>query len=295
MGVKYAPLFDLRALRFPGLLAASSFSMTLASADLTSVTITPSDFTTYDANSAPPITWHNDQGYPVTASQNHDGVAMFQGYLDLPLANAIAAIANAKIAAASPTPWTGESLAFGFANGVYTATGTVAFSITWNNSASRSLMGFSSNTGAATSHTGTLRPTYWIESTQDGRSIDREGDYEIGPIAAQSISDSATVSAGVSRSTAAKYREWVQQFEPVSGVLKGRRTGSRPFTFESLFEHCRADWPFLVDDGVERMVCKFTAEGSVFSGKQRAGGVDDDVSMHVPFRVWHAADLVIGG
>jgi hypothetical protein len=156
--------------------------------------------------------------------------------------------------------------------------------------------GFEANQSTpGTTFTSTQTPTYWINATQDGRSLDREGDYEPEGLAALANSASATHHAGVSRGTSPKFRSWFQHFEVKRKVFKASQDGTDRWTFEHLFEHCRCEFPFVVDDGVEKMVCVFTSDGAVFSGKQRSGGPSDDIHFNVPFNVWHAGDLSGGG
>lgn len=286
MTVTYAAVFDVATLR-TGLTATEyAFSMTMTSATLGNIVITDADFLALgDTRVA-----HDDN---ITDTVNHDGVAMFQTYLDHTFASALQAIIAAKMASVSPS-WTG-SITVSFANDRYTiarSSGSFSFAITWGNAATGYLLGFSGNATSGTSHVGDLTPTYWIRATQAGRSDDAEGDFEPGEIADISIADDASDFSGVARTTSPKYRAWVQQFEVKRKVFKAFQDGTDRWTFEHLFEHCRTVRPFIVDDGEEKMACVFLSEGSAFRGKQRPGGPGDDVQMHVPFLVWHAGEVV---
>jgi hypothetical protein len=301
MGVTYSAAFDIAAIR-DGLTGTDySFSMTITGAGsgvgYTPITIAPADFVTYAGSGSATRYAHGVDGISLYDTENHEAVPMFQDYGQASFYNALLTTINAKAFALGG--WPADAFTISFGSDRYTisrANGTWTFTIQWAESASRWLLGFSADQNTpGTTFPGDLTPMYWINSVMDGRSLDRENDYEPDGIAAIAISDSATSHAGVSRSTAPKMRSWFQHFEPVESVCKSRISGTVRFTFEHLFEHCRCEFPFVVDDGVERMACVFTAEGAVFTGKQRPGGPGDDVHMHVPFNVWHAGDLPVGG
>lgn len=290
MGVKYSAAFDLTELRDGTTDGTSSFAMQFTASVGSDFEITSADFTLAMAL----------HGYALGAAENHEGNTVFAAtYPAGDFASLLASIITSKMAAATPTPWTGSiSVTFDTATGRYTIareTGTFTFTIAWSSARSgRALLGFSANQSTAATHTGTLTPLYWIDATLDGRSMDQEGDYEPGGIADLAISDDATTYAGVTRTTSPKYRTWFQHFELKAKVFKAAVTASDPWAFEHLFETCRTVYPFVCDDGVESMACVFLPEGSSFRGKQRPGGPGDDVHFHVPFMVWHAA-IITGG
>lgn len=291
MGVKYAPGIDLTAIRDGQTDVDYSWTMTITGAGTgsgyTPLAMTAADFDTANSH----LLMHS---YAIAVATNHEGNTVFGSYSTASFANALTVAMNAKMLTLA-VPWVGSFLVT-FANGVYTvaqATGTFTFTIAWGQSASRWLMGFAADQSTpGTTFTGTLTPNYWIDATLDGRSMDQEDDYEESSIAGISISDDATAFAGVSRSTAPKLRAWFQHFEPVAKVCKAKIAGTVRWTFEHLFEHCRCEFPFVVDDGVDQMVCVFMPDGSVWRGKTRPGGPGDAVHFHVPFKVWHAADVV---
>lgn|GEM_PF-2629032 len=295
MGVTYAPAFDLDAIRDGDTATDYAFSMTITGSGVgagTAITITSADFVTAAASST--VVHSTSQGF--TAVTNHDGVSMFTDH------------AAASFASALSTAIETERLANGWANGfsvsfaddritIARSGGAWTFTITWTNLAGRRVCGFEADqtTPATSTFTSTQTPTYWINATQDGRSLDREGNYEADGIAALAISASATQSAGTSRGTAPKFRSWFQHFEIKRKVFKASANGTDLWTFEHLWEHCRCELPFMVNDGVEVMACVFTAEGAVFANKQRSGGPSDDIHFNVPFTVWLAGTITGGG
>ena len=278
MGVKYAAGFDVNALA-----GTTAFSLTLEQAAKTDIVITPADFSV-------DLLMH---GFVVSTATTHDGVTLFSStWNSATFAAALTAAINAEATANS---WTCTVLvSFSTTTNRYTiarATGTGTFTLVFGNTPSRLLLGFSANQTTNSTHTATLTPSFWIDATLDGRSLDREGDYEPGSIASISISDDGTAYAGISRTVSPKYRAWVQQFELKRKVFKAFDDGTDHWTFEDLWEHCRTEMPFVVDDGVDQMVCVLLSESSSFSKKQRPGGPADDVHMSLPFEVWHAADI----
>lgn len=121
--------------------------------------------------------------------------------------------------------------------------------ITFGNTETRRLFGFSGNfSGSATSVTGTEVPKYIIVPTVNGAS-------STTPVFEQeSISSFAYSGAGrpyaLSRSTNQRMRTWVQQYETKARTFR-RSAAAAPneFTFQHLFENCRARYPFGVYGG----------------------------------------------
>jgi len=276
MGVKYAAGFDVNYLT-----AAAGLSITLTQATKTDIVITAADF-------SPDLLAH---AYVLSTATTHDGVSLFSTtWNSATFAAALTAAINAEGAIVA-IPWTVTvTVTFSTTTGRYTMTGTGDFGVTFGNLPSRLLLGYSGNQAAGTPHVATLTPSFWIDATLDGRSLDREGDFEPDSIASLSISDDGTAFAGISRTSTPKFRSWIQQFELKRKVFKASNDGTDHWTFEDLWEHCRCEMPFVVYDGTDSMVCVFLPEGAMFSGKQRPGGPADDVHMSLPFNVWHAAN-----
>jgi hypothetical protein len=295
MGVTYSAGFDVSAIRDGVTATDYAFSMTItgagAGAGFTPITVAPADFTTYEQGV---YQCHTALG----AVTNHEGVAMFADYdfSTQSFAQALQTILNDK-GDGLASPWPASAFAVSFSGGVFTIarqSGTHTFTIAWGNLASRKVCGFTGNESTpGTTFSGSIEPTYYVNATQGGRSLDREGDYEPEGIAAIAISASATHHAGVSRGVSPKFRSWFQHFEVKRKVFKASADGNG-WAFEHLFEHCRCEFPFLVADGAETMACVFTSDGAVFANKQRSGGPGDDVHFHVPFNVWHAGDAAGG-
>ena len=284
MGVIYSAAFDVSRIR-DGLDGVDrALSITLTRAAHSAIVINPA------AVLAQFATTYTCHGYELDEAENHEGVGVFPTY-SAPLAYILEDVITAAMTAQT---WSG-AITVTFASNRYTiASDGFSFAIAFGHAASAYLIGFAATSSAsAASHVGTLTPTYYIDATLDGRSLDTEGDYEPGEIASLAISDDASAYSGVARTTSPKYRTWWQQFEVSRKVFKSRISGAERWTFEHLFEHCRCSYPFVVDDGVEVMVCVFLPEGSSFTGKQRPGGAGDDVHMSIPFRVWRAASIVV--
>jgi hypothetical protein len=280
MGVKYAAGFDLNYLT-----STAGISLVLEQAAKTNVVISVAD------PALVPSKFVHD--YVLSTATTHDGITMFSTtWASTTLAAALTTAINTEAAANS---WTCTVLvSFSATTGRYTialATGTGTFTVTFGNNPSKALLGFAANSATAATHVGTLTPTFWIDATLDGRSLDLEGDFEPESVADLAISDDGTAFAGIARTTTPKYRTWVQQFELKRKVFKAFDNGTDVWTFEDLWEHCRCEMPFVVDDGVDQMVCVFLPASSSFRGKQRPGGPADDVHFNLPFAVWHAADI----
>jgi hypothetical protein len=282
MGVKYAAGFDLNYLT-----STAGISLVLEQATKTSVTISVADFSL-------DLFVHD---YVLSTATTHDGVTMFSStWASTTFAAALTAAINYE---ANNNGWTcGVTVTFSATTGRYTFTrsaavgaGTGTYTVTFGNNPSKALLGFAANSATAETHVGTLTPTFWIDATLDGRSLDLEGDFEPESVADLAISDDGTAFAGIARTTTPKYRTWVQQFELKRKVFKAFDNGTDVWTFEDLWEHCRCEMPFVVDDGVDQMVCVFLPASSSFRGKQRPGGPADDVHFNLPFAVWHAADI----
>lgn len=278
MGVKYAAGFDLN-----NLTALYGLSITLTQATKTNIVITPADF-------SPDLIAH---AYVLSTATTHDGTALFSSTWNSATFAAALTTAINDEGAAVAFPWTVTvTVAFSTTTNRYTISGTGTFGVTFSNTPSRLLLGYTGNLSAASSYVATLTPSFWIDATLDGRSLDREGDFEPESIASISISDDGTGYSGISRTSTPKYRSWIQPFELKRKVFKASNDGTDIWTFEDLWEHCRCEMPFVVDDGTDSMVCVFLPEGATFSRKQRPGGPADDVHMSLPFDVWHAADTV---
>ena len=278
MGVKYAAGFDVNYLT-----AAAGLSITLTQATKTDIVITAADF-------SPDLLVHN---YVLSTATTHDGVSLFSSTWNS--GTFAAALTAVLLTETTGAGWDSSviSVTFSTTTNRYTiarTSGTGTFTILFGNAASRLLLGFSGNQTTAATHTGTLTPSFWFDATLDGRSLDREGDFEPDSIASLSISDDGTAFAGISRTSTPKFRWWIQRFVLKRKVFKASNDGTDHWTFEDLWEHCRCEMPFVVYDGTDSMVCVFLPEGAMFSGKQRPGGPADDVHMSLPFNVWHAAN-----
>lgn len=158
---------------------------------------------------------------------------------------------------------------------------TALSAITFGNANTRALFGFASNfSGSSASVTGALLPDFIVEATLPGVSFATQN-YETEAMANAAVSGSGR-NYGMSRIDTWICRDWTQQFEPDSKVHRLSSGGA--FTYQELFETCRAKYPFGVIDGFGDTTHRreaFYLKDEAFSTERI---LDGDEACHVPFR-----------
>lgn len=161
--------------------------------------------------------------------------------------------------------------------GAYTISNASAFQITAISTTMARILGFdyAVPTSSATSIASNKQPHYLIVPEIAARSFTGSGDYEGGTIAYDAEADDGT-STGVARTTAAKYNDWTQVFEPHAKVQPWVATAwtniasTSNWTYYDLFTHCRNVQPIYVKDSFsglitgDDMVVKLRDDGCAF-------------------------------
>lgn len=130
------------------------------------------------------------------------------------------------------------------------------------------LLGVSTSPGSTNTFSSDITPWFQINGEVGGAS-DASDDYEPNSISEDAEADDASHYA-VTRVTAPTYNDFMVAMEPRAAVYKREAVASAAFTWQHLFEHCRAVHPFIVADDF----------GDVTSHYMRAGQ-DAFKPMHV--------------
>lgn len=248
MGVLYLPFFDVSEVTDLG-------TITLATAGKSNVVVNVAALaaTAQDDASTSSIFAHSlGSGllsyifYPTGLS---DVALRFPLYAKSSLAQALDAAITAEANAQSWNSTGLIAISFSLTTGLYTfAYSHATFSVTFSNTVTRNMFGFSGNQSGGTSYTGTKTPLYCINSTLPDVS-DESDLYEPDGIGNHVIADDGA-GYGISRTTAPLYKDWWQTHEVrwkvarTNGVQPDQT--SHPFTHQNLFDHCRGEWPFIL-------------------------------------------------
>jgi hypothetical protein len=130
---------------------------------------------------------------------------------------------------------------------------TVATSYLFNAAEGRRLFGMPASGGPALSHVGTKTPNYVVNAALPDvaeESLPNEPDGIANHITADNGRGT-----GIAREVAPLHKNWVQPYEPKLKTLRilgvQPDNADDPFTHQHLYEHCRGEWPFVLD-GVAR-------------------------------------------
>ena len=164
--------------------------------------------------------------------------------------------------------------------------------INFGNTETRRLFGFSGNfSGSSASVTGSELPKYIIVPEIDGASSATPV-FEEGSVSSVAHSGGGR-SYSLSRSTTSRSREWVQQYETkVKTFRPFAAAAPNEFTYQHLFEHCRAGYPFGVYGGFGENVYEayvFRSGAESFRANPATPGNADQ--FHVPFKAYALARL----
>lgn len=158
---------------------------------------------------------------------------------------------EAALLAATWTSPAGFEVSFQYATSPPTYTiswPTANFTIAWSTAAGRALFGFAADSSTpATTHTGTLCPTYVYVPTLQAVS-DNTPNFEASEIANHVASDGGS-GFGLQRTVVPVYRDWKQEFETKALTMRANAASPLPWTMQHLFEHCRGQFAFIVASG----------------------------------------------
>lgn len=165
-------------------------------------------------------------------------------------------------------------------------------SISFGNIHTLRLFGFADDfAGSAEEVTGTRLPNFLINPELSAITMrDTEGYiYEPTGISTSAMS-AGGVQFGLTRSAIPRYRDFVQQAEPRTKVLREHAVTSHPFTHQLLFESCRSVIPFAVINGFDdgfRYLFKLRPQGCMWdlNACTRVGGEIDHAIFNVNYRV----------
>lgn len=196
---------------------------------------------------------------------------------------------NAAVSGWSGTPTFTVSLSATTHLYTITISDASAFGVTWGNTGSRFLLGYSGTLSGASTYEATYYPYYYLPATLT--ELSRVSDlYEPGSIANLAMTDGCAPADSISRSRAPWYLDWYQEYEPKAATYIYAIASPKIFSYSHMFEHLRCDMPFLVDGahlqtsaGYElQPVCVLRPEGSKFAPE--AAHPDWDDAWHIKFQ-----------
>jgi len=162
--------------------------------------------------------------------------------------------------------------------------------ITFGNTETRRLFGFGGNfSGSSSSVTGSEVPKYILVPDCDGASS-ASHIYE-----QEAISSSAYSGGGrgyaLSRGSNKRMRDWTQQYEPKARTFrKAAAAVPDEFTFEQLFENCRAGHPFGVYGGFgEEQYQAYILRNGGESFRANPATPGNSNQFHIPFKTYAMA------
>lgn len=132
------------------------------------------------------------------------------------------------------------------------------------------LVGLTGAVSGALSHPGQRVPDYWIAS-EVGFWSEWSGEYEAGDDGAWDVEAHDGAPGGVSKEGFATYLDMSIASEPVAKVGNYPRLveSSAPWTWRSLWSHCRNVEPFAMTDDDETYLLLMRAEGSKFEPRKQ--------------------------
>lgn len=176
----------------------------------------------------------------------------------------------------------------------FTYTSELLTGITFGSFMAYRLFGFAGDwTGSADTAAGTDLPWSVIVPLLDGQSM-LTPVYESDPVAKSAFSATGRT-YGIARTGTVRRRSWVQQYETLARTFrKWAPSAPDEFTYQGLFESCRAGLPFGVvtpDGDVEAY--SFDDGADAFHPKAATIGNADQ--FHIPFNVIALATDAAGG
>lgn len=155
------------------------------------------------------------------------------------------------------------------------------------------LLGFNAVLSGSDSYTSTYVPVFITSSDHDHMS-NVSDEYESNGVGSLAISDGGRP-LGIARTKSINFMDWMQQFEPISSTFTRKGTYSKsashlemPWTFQSLFEHCRSVYPFVVynEDYWSGHYPVFLLRDDGANFKPQRAIPDYDGYWHIPFRTY---------
>lgn len=259
-------------------------NITLATSGKPNVVVNISAVTSTDAHSVASSLFLSHVHHGVTG-EDPAASTRFAHYAQLAFSDALQAAIQTEATAQGWTSVGSIDVSVANATGIWTFTYGSAFTLAWSTAAGAHFMSFASasTTSSATSHAGTITPTYAVSPTLDGVS-DPSVDYEPSAIAERVVADSGD-GFGISRSVSPLYRDWLQQYETKAKTLRRSADSTHPWTLQDLFEHCRTAYPFVVEGGFGSSAIEvFSLRSEGASWKPQRASPGNDTQFHVPFQ-----------
>lgn len=250
-----------------------------------SVNLAALSSTTTDGSSTTTVYSHYGVGLGDMLSEDRRGSnGMATSYASVGFA---VLVQNALQAAATAAGWAGTAAnivcSFNAITLFYTFSYSATATFTFGNTSTRVLFGYGGTSlSGASSYVGTLLPNFVIRPLLTATSSSTTN-YEPDSISSQAVSNAGTA-FGLDRSAVPLYRDWVQQYETKAHTLRRSAASTEPFTFQELFESCRASLPFVVmngfGDGIDEAF-RFRPE-STWKPERASDG--NDAQFHIPFK-----------
>lgn len=134
----------------------------------------------------------------------------------------------------------------------------------------------SSTAGASEVITGSHMPYFLLTGAMGAKSQVSDDFEPNGRIETIETNDGSVRS--VAPSDLAVYQDFTIPFETYETTFKRQRINGK-WTFQDLFENCRAEQPFLVEDDLENTVHSFRSEGAAWTEDTRERVTEDDNSQ----------------
>lgn len=147
------------------------------------------------------------------------------------------------------------TVTFNTATGTYSINCSFPFTLTFNNTASRQLLGFAGDSGPLAFHTSTIASTYYLLLARDGIA-DYTREYEVGGQTQRAVSTNATAYS-IGPMTYEKRMKFTMRFNTLARTFESQAASSAPWTYQDLIEHVRAIEPVLLAYTGESIVYKY--------------------------------------
>lgn len=271
----YYVAFDTAALSL-GTLTLTRSAFSDVEVDLDDVSTTA-----VDGTSTGTIFFHavgSDTAQRVTG-EDPDGTIKLTHYARQPFALALQKALRDEATAESWTNASSITVTHSTTTGFYTisiAAAAYNVALAFSLTVGRQLLSFASLTSAsASSHTGTIVPSYAISATLPSVSMDTPN-YEPRGIANHVETDLGT-GGGTSRSVSPLYRRFRQEYETKEKTRREFAASTHPWTFQHMREWCRGQYAFMIIDGFgagTNEVFSFRTDSTSFDSQRHGEGND---------------------
>lgn len=263
-----------------------SLTLTRAASSDIAVTLGSVTGTRVDATTTSSIFFHavgSDAAQRVTGQDPSSTIKLLH-YSRAPYAQSLQTALRAAATAAGWANPNNITVTHATTTGIYTiAASGYTIGYTFSTAAGGALLSFTDlSEAAASSHTGTIVPTYAISATLPSVSLDTPN-YEPRGIANHVETDNGT-GGGMSRSVSPQYRRFRQEYETKEKTRRAFAASTHPYTFEHMRTDCRGQYAFMIIDGfgaATNEVFSFRTDSTHFEPMRASEG--NDAQYHIDF------------